>query len=81
MPQELPHILGYQRFRARPASETLIAVAGDPLLVVGEAGSGRTAAFATDMGPHWLPAEFIAWEGFDTMWQSLIAWLAKEEER
>ncbi|MCA0293845.1 MAG: glutamine amidotransferase [Actinobacteria bacterium] len=80
VPQELPHILGYQRFRARPAAETLIAVDGHPLLVVGEAGAGRTAAFATDMGPHWLPAEFLAWDGFDALWQSLICWLAGKEQ-
>lgn len=81
VPQELPHILGYQRFRARPATETLIAVDGNPLLVVGAAGAGRTAAFATDMGPHWLPAEFLAWDGFDALWQSLIGWLAGKDER
>ena len=73
---ELPPILGYQRFTMRPAAETLIAVDGRPLLVVGRAGEGRVAAFASDMGPHWLPPEFLAWDGYDPLWQDLVAWLA-----
>lgn len=79
----LPHILGYQRFHPRPGAETLIAVDGRPLLVVGHAGRGRVAAFATDMGPHWLPAAFLEWEGFDQLWQSMVGWLVnnKEENR
>ncbi|MFU8876025.1 glutamine amidotransferase [Micromonospora sp. SL4-19] len=80
VPQELPAILGYQRLRMRPAAETLIAVDGRPLLVVGRHGEGRVAAFASDMGPHWLPPEFLAWEGFDALWQDMVGWLAGEEE-
>lgn len=80
VPTTLPHILGYQRFQPRPATETLIAVDGRPLLVVGTAGEGRVAAFATDMGPHWLPAEFLEWEGFDPLWQSMVGWLVSAEE-
>lgn len=76
VPADFPHLLGYQRLTARPATETLIAVDGRPLLVVGSSGSGRVAAFASDMGPHWLPPEFLEWEGFDPLWQSLITWLA-----
>lgn len=75
----LPHILGYQRFQPRPGSQTLIDVDGRPLLVVGTAGEGRVAAFATDMGPHWLPAEFLEWAGFDQLWQSMLGWLAAAE--
>jgi len=78
VPQALPPILGFQRIRMRPAAETLIAVDGWPLLVVGTAGAGRVAAFASDMGPHWLPPEFLAWEGYDPLWQDMIGWLAGE---
>lgn len=76
---ELPAILGYQRFTMRPAAETLIAVDGRPLLVVGRHGGGRVAAFASDMGPHWLPPEFLAWDGYDPLWQDLIGWLADDD--
>lgn len=71
-----PAILGYQRIQAKAEAETLIEVNGDPLLVLGTYGSGKVAAFASDMGPHWLPNEFLAWDGFKTLWQQLIEWLS-----
>lgn len=76
----LPAILGFQRFWTRPAAETLIAVDGWPLLAVGHAGRGRVAAFASDMGPHWLAPEFLAWEGYDPLWQDMVTWLAGDED-
>lgn len=81
VPTELPAILGYQRLVARPTCETLMTVDGHPLLVVGTAGDGRVAAFATDMGPHWLPSGFLEWEGFDQMWQSMVGWLANTDNK
>ncbi|MDQ4215171.1 glutamine amidotransferase [Microbacterium sp. ASV81] len=81
LPSELPPILGYQRLLPRPGSEVLMTVDGRPLFIVGSAGEGRTAAFATDMGPHWLPPVFLEWEGFDRIWQSMIGWLAGEDAR
>ncbi len=71
-----PHLLGYHRFEAKPGAETLVVVDGRPLLVVGNVGAGRVAAFASDMGPHWLPQEFLDWPGYATLWQQLIGWLA-----
>lgn len=79
LPTELPEILGYQRLTPRPGSTTVMTVDGRPLLVVDSAGSGRVAAFATDMGPHWLPPEFLAWDGFDRLWQSMVGWLADRD--
>lgn len=78
--QVLPHILGYHRYDPRPGSQTLISVDGRALLVVDEVAAGRVAAFGTDMGPHWLPQEFLEWDGFDQLWNSMIAWLAGAEE-
>lgn len=78
---EWPAILGYQRFTTREGAE-VVATAGDhPLVVVGEAGEGRVAAVATDMGPHWLPADFIAWDGYGQLWDQLIGWLADSGTR
>lgn len=78
---EIPAILGYHRLRPRPGSQTLMTVNGDALLVVGEAGAGRVAAFATDMGPHWLTSEFLAWEHYDTLWTGMINWLAEPKRQ
>ncbi|SDR86175.1 glutamine amidotransferase [Microterricola viridarii] len=75
-----PAILGYHRVEAREGAEVLATVGAHPLLVVDSEGAGRTAAFLSDMAPHWLPKEFLAWAGYEPMWQQLITWLARESE-
>lgn len=76
--EEWPVVLGYHRLQTRAEAAELVAVDGSPFVVVGEAGAGRTAVFASDMGPHWLPDEFRAWDGFATIWDRLVRWLARE---
>lgn len=75
--QTWPQILGFQRVVAKPQAETLVAIDGHPLVVVGAAGQGRTMAFTSDMGPHWIPAEFVAWPGYAQFWQQALAWLCE----
>ena len=76
LPDELPKVLGYHRFEAKDGTDVLMEVGDQPFLVVGTEGRGRVAAFGSDMGPHWLPVDFLEWSGFDLMWQQLVAWLA-----
>jgi uncharacterized membrane protein len=71
-----PAVLGYQRVRARQQASVLATVNGDPLVVVGEAGSGRSLAFTTDVGPHWAPLDFVGWPGFTRLWDQAVRWLA-----
>lgn len=75
---EYPYLLGINEVVAKPAATTLLALPDDegshPLLVVGEAGRGRSAAWTTDIGPHWLPNEFLHWDGFRILWSNLISW-------
>lgn len=73
---EWPHLLGYHRLIAKPTATVLATASERPMLVVDGVGAGRVAVFASDMGPHWLPAEFIAWDGFARLWPQLISWLA-----
>lgn len=75
---ETPELLGYQRLIAKPGSQTLMTVGPHPLLVVGDAGQGRSLAYASDIGPHWAPTEFTDWPGFVALWQRAASWLAKE---
>lgn len=71
-----PHLLGYNRVRARAGATTLAEIAGDPLLVVGEHGKGRTAAFTSDCSPHWAPPEFCErWDGYGNLFDGLVRWL------
>lgn len=74
----LPPILGYQKLLADAGSDVLLQVDDDPMLVVGTYGSGRTAAYASDISPHWAPESFMDWEGYGRLFGNLVAWLAKE---
>jgi len=75
-----PAVLGHHRLVAREGAQVLATVGDYPLLVVDDQDAGRVAAFASDMGPHWLPTEFLEWEGFAPMWNQLISWLARESD-
>lgn len=73
-----PSVLGFQRLHAKQGAEVLATVDSWPLLVAGVHGSGRVLAFASDIGPHWVPPAFMEWAGYARLWSSAIAWLAKE---
>ena len=47
---------------------------GHPLLVTGQHGKGRTLAWTSDIGPHWLPDTFVQWPGYARLWQNALAW-------
>ena len=74
--REWPPVLGFQRFAAKKGTETLVIAAEHPVLVVGRHGAGRVLAFATDIGPHWAPPEFLSWPGFRRLWGNAARWLA-----
>ncbi|MDQ1106053.1 glutamine amidotransferase [Nocardioides zeae] len=73
--EQWPYFLGYNRFGAKADATTLMEVGGDPFLVVGEHGAGRTAAFASDCSPHWGSPEFMAWDDYASFWSQLVAWV------
>lgn len=74
-----PPLLGYNRVHADDVGTVLLAVEdGDPILVVGTHGRGRTAAWTSDIAPHWLSQEFAAWDGYPTLFDNLLRWLAAE---
>ena len=50
---------------------------GHPLLVTGKHGKGRTLVWTSDIGPHWLPNDFVAWHGYKRLWQQALAWLVQ----
>ena len=73
-----PAILGYQKLIAKPGTQVILEVDGNPLLVIGSFGKGRVAAFASDLGPHWIPNEFLEWDGFQILWHQTIKWLSEK---
>lgn len=78
-----PVLLGLNEVVARAGADVLLTALIDegrvhPLLVVGESGSGRSAVWTSDIGPHWMPDKFLTWPGTAMLFDRLIRWLAKQ---
>lgn len=78
-PAEWPHLLGYNRLIAKPDATVVARVGEDPMLVVGSYGAGRTAAFASDLAPHWAPQEFLDWPYYGELWTAILEWTAQAQ--
>jgi len=65
---------GAEVLASLPASE-----GGHPLLVTGTHGEGRTLAWTSDVGPHWLPQPFVDWPGYAPLWRNMLGWLARRD--
>jgi len=83
MPADWPPLLGVNEVQARDRDDVQILAnlpddqGGHPLLVVGEYGAGRSAAWTSDIGPHWLSPAFCAWSGYPQLWKGVLSWLTK----
>lgn len=75
---EWPMLLGFNEVVVKDGAEVLATVSTDygslPLLVAGTYGKGRTVVWTSDVGPHWLPPEFIAWQGYKKLFEQQILW-------
>jgi len=76
MDETWPVLLGLNEVAVREGAELLAECGGHPLLVVGAYGAGRSAAFTSDLAPHWAPPGFLAWDGYAELWDRLVCWLA-----
>ena len=78
---EWPYLLGYNETLAKPGVTVLLktGIGSDahPLLAVANRGAGRTMAWTSDIGPHWLPKAFSDWKAYPQFWQQAFTWLAK----
>ncbi|MGA9402790.1 glutamine amidotransferase [Haladaptatus sp.] len=72
LPDEWPHILGYNRTTAKPEAEVWATVQDDPFLVIGDYGDGSSFAYATDCAPHWAPEGLLSWDGLPTLWERVL---------
>ena len=75
---EWPVLLGANEVEARPGADILARMpddqGGHPLLVTGQHGRGRTLCWTSDIGPHWVPEEFVRWPGYATLWRNALSW-------
>lgn len=74
---EWPPLLGYNELILKPDADLIVKAGADPLLATRTVGQGRTLSWASDIGPHWCPPPFLAWNGYAQLWQQSIRWLAK----
>jgi uncharacterized membrane protein len=83
--QEWPLLLGANEVKLKQgiAFEMLAQLpdeeGGHPLLVTGKFGSGRSVAWTSDIGPHWLPASFSGWPGYAILWKNILTWATAQE--
>lgn len=71
-----PALLGYNRVTAKAGAAVVATVGGgDPLLVAGSFGKGRSVAFTSDCGPHWAPPPFVEWSGYAALWNGIADWV------
>jgi uncharacterized membrane protein len=79
--QPWPALLGVNEVKAKPGSKLIAklpdAQGGHPLLVAGTHGKGKTLAWTSDIGPHWLPSSFVAWPGYKKLWVQSLTWLTQ----
>ena len=82
---ELPPLDGANLFDRRELKRNanVLAEADDaqrhPLLVAGQAGDGRTLAFAGDSTWHWPMRGFA--DAHRRFWRQCVLWLAKKDEQ
>ncbi|TVQ33995.1 MAG: cytoplasmic protein [Geminicoccaceae bacterium] len=76
-----PVLLGLNEVVLAPGAELLArapdAAGGHPLLAVTHFGQGRTLAWTSDIGPHWLPQPFVDWPGYARLWRQSLHWLCR----
>ncbi len=81
---QFPPILGLNKVAVRddPASRVIAACpyrgSSHPLLCTRTYGRGRTLAWTTDIGPHWLSRPFLNWDGYWCLMSRMVRWVARE---
>jgi uncharacterized membrane protein len=84
---EWPLLLGANEVRLKTGEGIQLlarlpdAVGGHPLLATGGFGRGRTLAWTSDIGPHWLPQPFADWDGYSRLWRQALAWVTRAADR
>ncbi len=81
MTSPFPPIIGFNKTILRDNSDTELVAAVDyrgtsyPLLAVRRFERGRTLAWTTDIGPHWLSVEFLKHSIYGQLMRNMVDWL------
>lgn len=80
LPDVWPPLLGYNWVEPSGNGEVIVETEkGDPLLVAGTYGAGKTIAWTSDVAPHWISREFAAWTGYGRLFSNMISWLTSSQ--
>jgi uncharacterized membrane protein len=80
---EWPLLLGVNEVEVRDRADVEVLArlpedqGGHPLLVTGTHGEGRTVAWTSDIGPHWLSPAFCEWDGYARLWKNILGWMTE----
>ncbi len=78
-----PPLLGFNEVMLKADAEVLATVSTEygalPLIATRRHGAGRSVVWTSDVGPHWLPPEFVAWEGYGPLFEQMIAWAVAKD--
>ncbi len=74
-PGGAPELLGYNIVEAKEGADVVATVEDDVLIATMKVGSGRSLVWTSDIGPHWCPEPFLAWEGFPAVVGAMLRWL------
>ena len=83
LPKEWPPVLGLNRVQLRSDAGTQLLAEVSyrgrqfPLLAVRSFGQGRTLAFMTDIGPHWMSYQFLESRTYRQLMQAMLYWLCR----
>jgi uncharacterized membrane protein len=83
LPKEWPPVLGLNQVRLRADADTQLLADVSyrsrqfPLLAVRTFGQGRTLAFMTDIGPHWMSHQFLESQTYKQLMQAMLRWLCR----
>jgi uncharacterized membrane protein len=78
MGEKWPHLLGFNELKLKSKAHLIAKVGEHPLLSIMNVGKGRSLSWASDIGPHWCPAEFAVWPGYAQLWVNIVHWLAQK---
>ncbi|MBP2238709.1 putative membrane protein [Sinorhizobium kostiense] len=76
-----PPLLGVNEVEVKNGADVIARLpedqGGHPLLILGSYGKGRSAAWTSDIGPHWLSPAFCEWEGYGRLWKNILGWMTE----
>lgn len=84
LPDPWPPVLGLNRTVLRDTPDTTLLASVThrgrtlPLLAVRDYGKGRSLAFTTDIGPHWMSRDFLESEIYGALMRNMARWLVRD---